>query len=78
MGCHRCFDWGTIGWVLQTERADMHKYKWFMFLNSSTRGPFLPAYWPVRGVSQTALDRQLPLYGLAQLLHVSTVTMHAI
>lgn len=46
--CGRCFDWGTIGWVLGTKRVDTSRYKWFVFLNSSTRGPFLPAYWPVR------------------------------
>jgi len=34
--------------VLGTKRVDTSRYKWFVFLNSSTRGPFLPAYWPVR------------------------------
>lgn len=43
----RCFDWGTVGWLLRTKRVDPQRYKYFVFLNSSVRGPFLPAYWPV-------------------------------
>ena len=43
-----CYDWGTMGWLLSSGRVDASKYKFLLFLNSSTRGPFLPAYWPVR------------------------------
>lgn len=37
-------------WALNasTGLVDSTKYKYFMFVNSSVRGPFLPAYWPVR------------------------------
>ena len=42
-----CYDWGTFGWVLQTGVVDTSKYKHIVFMNSSSRGPFLPAYWPV-------------------------------
>ena len=45
--CCRCFDWGTVGWLLRTKQVDTQRYKSFVFLNSSVRGPFLPAYWPV-------------------------------
>lgn len=44
-----CYDWGTIGWLLRSGRVAASRYKFLLFLNSSTRGPFLPAYWPVRG-----------------------------
>jgi hypothetical protein len=47
MRCCRCFDWGTVGWLLRTKQVDTQRYKYFVFLNSSVRGPFLPAYWPV-------------------------------
>ncbi|ORY86152.1 hypothetical protein BCR37DRAFT_390949 [Protomyces lactucae-debilis] len=40
-----CFDLGTIGEVVQAKDGDMmKKYKRFMFLNSSIRGPFFPNY----------------------------------
>ena len=46
---NECFDWGTYGWVLQMlTPAQLAAYKHFVFLNSSIRGPFVPAYWPVR------------------------------
>ncbi len=44
---YRCYDWGALGWLLASGRVDTSKYKFFMFLNSSIRGPFLPASWPV-------------------------------
>ena len=43
----RCYDWGALGWLLDSGRVDTSKYKFFVFLNSSIRGPFLPAFWPV-------------------------------
>ena len=42
-----CFDWGAYAWAL-VNVEDPRRYKHVMFLNSSVRGPFLPAYWPVR------------------------------
>ena len=47
---NQCYDWGTFGWVLKTEDIDTAKYKHFIFLNSSVRGPFLPPYLKVRPV----------------------------
>jgi hypothetical protein len=45
---NECFDWGTFGWALNTQNINIHHYKYFIFLNSSVRGPFLPPYIPVR------------------------------
>ncbi|NBU65381.1 MAG: hypothetical protein EBS29_12915 [Chloroflexia bacterium] len=39
-----CYDWGTIGWLLQNRPVNLWKYKYFIFLNSSVRGPYIPAY----------------------------------
>ena len=45
---NECYDWGTFGWFLKTQNVDLTKYKHFIFLNSSVRGPFLPPYVRVR------------------------------
>lgn len=34
--------------AIERRIADTSRYKHIIFLNSSVRGPFLPAYWPVR------------------------------
>jgi hypothetical protein len=39
-----CYDWGTIGWLFDTKKVDTSKYKYFIFMNSSVRGPFIPTY----------------------------------
>jgi hypothetical protein len=39
-----CYDWGTFGWLLDTNRVDPTAYKYFIFMNSSVRGPFLPPH----------------------------------
>ena len=44
---NECFDWGTVGWALSTLKLNLDIYTFFIFMNSSVRGPFLPAYWPV-------------------------------
>lgn len=44
---NECFDWGTVGWALSTLKLNLDIYSFFIFMNSSVRGPFLPAYWPV-------------------------------
>eukprot|EP00892_Ulva_mutabilis_P000943 jgi/Ulvmu1/1084/UM105_0043.1 len=41
---NRCYDWGTFGWALQSGVVSTEGYKYFIFLNSSVRGPFLPPY----------------------------------
>lgn len=45
-----CFDWGTFGWALHDPKINIQvdAYKYFIFMNSSVRGPFLPPYWPVQ------------------------------
>jgi hypothetical protein len=40
---NECFDLGTVGWVLQTH-VDISRYTFFLWLNSSVRGPFMPSY----------------------------------
>lgn len=42
-----CYDWGTFGWALANSVLDVSNYKYLVFMNSSIRGPHLPAYWPV-------------------------------
>ena len=39
-----CYDWGTIGWLLDSGKVDTRPYKYFIFMNSSVRGPFLPVF----------------------------------
>ena len=46
---NRCFDWGTFGWAIAERKLDTSRYAYIIFMNSSVRGPFLPAFWPVRG-----------------------------
>jgi hypothetical protein len=48
---NECFDWGTFGWALEHEKVQVRDYKYFIFLNSSVRGPFLPPYLQVRPIS---------------------------
>lgn len=45
---NQCYDWGTFGWVLENQGVNISMYKYFIFLNSSARGPFMPAYIKVR------------------------------
>ncbi|KAL4439936.1 hypothetical protein ABPG75_002937 [Micractinium tetrahymenae] len=41
---NECYDWGTWGWALETHVPDLQAYEFFIFLNPSVRGPFLPPY----------------------------------
>ena len=44
---NECFDWGTYGWFLRLPSSagvDVTLYKYFILLNASVRGPFVPAY----------------------------------
>lgn len=47
---NRCYDWGTFGWALGSGRVNTEGFKFFIFLNSSVRGPFVPPYLKVRGL----------------------------
>ncbi len=42
---NKCFDIGTIGWFLFSGLVDKNAYKYFIFLNSSVRGPFIVSYY---------------------------------
>jgi len=50
-----CFDWGTFGWALFNLNLDISKYKYYIFMNTSVRGPYLPTYWEVRAARQLTL-----------------------
>lgn len=39
-----CYDWGTIGWLLESGRVDTRQYRHFLFMNSSVRGPYIPTF----------------------------------
>jgi hypothetical protein len=39
-----CFDYGTMGWLMRSGKVDFSRYKYFIMMNSSVRGPFVPAY----------------------------------
>jgi len=43
-----CFDWGAAGWAVAEGKVAPTRYSHIILVNSSVRGPFLPAYWPVR------------------------------
>lgn len=45
---NECYDWGTFGWALTTQGINVDKYSYFVFMNSSVRGPFVPTYIKVR------------------------------
>ncbi|KAL4425923.1 hypothetical protein ABPG75_009939 [Micractinium tetrahymenae] len=40
---NKCYDLGTVGWVLD-QQASLSSFAYVVWLNSSARGPFLPAY----------------------------------
>ena len=43
-----CFDWGTWGWFLRLPASvsgtDVTRYAYFILINASVRGPYVPAY----------------------------------
>lgn len=45
---NKCFDIGTVGWVFSVlevfDSGYLDSYSYFIWLNSSVRGPFLPSY----------------------------------
>lgn len=41
---NECYDIGTIGWLYSVLGSQITKYSYFIWLNSSVRGPFLPSY----------------------------------
>jgi hypothetical protein len=88
---NECFDWGTIGWVFTEGHANPEDYEYFIFMNSSVRGPFLPPYMSV-GAAGAAAEWMgggpggiRPLFDASgcwqvqgcQMLHVSDLSMGA-
>ena len=43
---NECYDFGTFGWFLSQNITNTTLYKYFIFMNSSVRGPFFPPYFP--------------------------------
>lgn len=39
-----CLEWGMVGWALRSEQVDWQPYKYFVFVSSAVRGPFMPSY----------------------------------
>ena len=62
-GCHSpvCGTWGTYGALLS--KLDTARYKFFVLLNSSVRGPFLPSYIPVNCCTKVVPPPEL-IWGL--------------
>ncbi|KAK9835058.1 hypothetical protein WJX81_007588 [Elliptochloris bilobata] len=64
---NRCFDWGTFGWAIAERKVDTSRYSYIIFMNSSVRGPFLPAYWPAgvhwSDVLTTRINNDVKLVG---------------
>lgn len=46
---NECYDGGSMGEVLRTHPELLAAYKYYLLLNSSVRGPFLPRYFDPRG-----------------------------
>lgn len=42
---NRCFDLGTIGWFFAGGMVETNRYRYFIFLNASVRGPFMVSYY---------------------------------
>ena len=53
-----CFDWGTFGWALFNLDLDIRSHKYFVFMNTSVRGPYLPSYF--NAVSRQAVIGRRP------------------
>jgi hypothetical protein len=54
---NECYDWGTFGWAIMAQHVELAKYKSFIFMNSSVRGPYLPAYLKVCHHSYLLISR---------------------
>ncbi|KAL3154058.1 hypothetical protein ABBQ32_013603 [Trebouxia sp. C0010 RCD-2024] len=52
-----CFDYGTIGWLMRNSKVETAKYKYFIMMNSSVRGPFTPAYHKQQAWSRIFTDK---------------------
>ena len=61
-----CFDWGTFGWALFNLDLDIELYKFFIFMNTSVRGPYLPSYF-------NAVSPQAVIGSISKLRHLSAL-----
>jgi len=43
---NECFDMGTFGWFFGSKIVDITRYKYFILMNASIRGPFFTVYFP--------------------------------
>lgn len=48
---NKCFDLGSIGWLLNSDATILYRYTYFIWVNASVRGPFLAQY--AKGVHWT-------------------------
>jgi hypothetical protein len=63
---NKCFDLGTIGWFLSNGTINKDQYKYFIFLNSSVRGPYLVSYYQLKewySVFTNRLNNYIKLVG---------------
>ncbi len=63
---NKCFDLGTIGWFLSNGTINKDKYKYFIFLISSVRGPYLVSYYQSKewySVFTNCLNNYIKLVG---------------
>lgn len=42
---NECYYLGSVGWLLAQQQVNIQSYNFFIFLNSSARGPFYPSYF---------------------------------
>ena len=46
---NECFDWGTFGWAIETQKLGITHYKHIIFLNGSVRGQCFSSLTPLLG-----------------------------
>ena len=51
--------WGVFGWIIDNGIIDISIFKSFVLVESSVRGPFLPAHWPPLVHWSTSLTTRL-------------------
>lgn len=56
---NECYDWGTFGWALKAMDINATSYKYFVLMNSSVRGPFVPTYIKVRANNASSPQKYL-------------------
>lgn len=42
-----CYSWGAFGWLLNSGKVAVKKYRFFVLVDASVRGPFIAPYVPV-------------------------------